>query len=453
MEPRIQYAKTEDGVSIAFTVLGSGPETLVSATNTWGDLHMYKAVSLYRTYFDVLAARGYSLVLYDSRNMGSSEHRDSDYSDRARLFDIEAVIERVGADRFDLYGFLNGSHTATAYAVAHPDRVKRLVLMQPFVRGGDFYDAVPEMAMVTRMEPRTPEEEAISRLSSASIITGFADPDLASEVSSGSRSSMSASELTAYTEATRQADISSLLPKISVPTLVVFVRSLLPALLPFTREVARLVPAAEFIETGEQGEMSPIATLDAMDTFFRGDEGAAPASRGTSLAEPGAFRTILFTDMEGSTGLTQRLGDSKAQEILRTHNNIVRDALTAHSGTEIKHTGDGIMASFTSASAALEAAVAIQKALADHNEGNDTRLRVRIGLNAGEPVAEDEDLFGTAVQLAARVCDRAAPGQILVSNVVQELAAGKGFTFVDNGEATLKGFDKPVRLHEVKWHD
>ena len=267
----------------------------------------------------------------------------------------------MGSDLFDLYGCLNGSHTATAYAVAHPDRVKRLVLMQPFVRGGDFYDAVPEMAMVTRMEPRTPEEEAISSLSSTSIITGFADPDLASEVSSGSRSSMSASELTAYTEATRQADISSLLPKISVPTLVVFVRSLLPALLPFTREVARLVPAAEFIETGEQGEMSPLATLDAMDTFFRGDEGAAPASRGTSLAEPGAFRTILFTDMEGSTGLTQRLGDSKAQEILRTHNSIVRDALTAHSGTEIKHTGDGIMASFTSASAALEAAVAIHK--------------------------------------------------------------------------------------------
>jgi adenylate cyclase len=158
--------------------------------------------------------------------------------------------------------------------------------------------------------------------------------------------------------------------------------------------------------------------------------------------------------MEGSTSLTQRLGDAAAQEILRTHNGIVRDALAAHSGTEIKHTGDGIMASFTSASAALEAAVAIQKALAVHSSDNpDTRLRVRIGLNAGEPVAEDEDLFGTAVQLAARVCDKAEPGQILASNVVQELAAGKGFDFVDKGEDTLKGFEKPVRLHEVRWHD
>ena len=129
----------------------------------------------------------------------------------------------------------------------------------------------------------------------------------------------------------------------------------------------------------------------------------------------------------------------------------VREALKAHAGTEIKHTGDGIMASFTSASAALECAIAIQRALAQHNESAEQPIGVRIGLNAGEPVAEEEDLFGTAVQLAARVCDKAEAGQILASNVVQELAAGKGFTFTDKGEASLKGFEKPVRLHEVVW--
>jgi adenylate cyclase len=92
--------------------------------------------------------------------------------------------------------------------------------------------------------------------------------------------------------------------------------------------------------------------------------------------------------------------------------------------------------------------------LADHNQAHpDAAIGVRIGLNAGEPVAEDEDLFGTAVQLAARVCDKAEAGQILASNVVQELAAGKGFDFDDQGEASLKGFEKPVRLHEVRWHD
>jgi len=96
--------------------------------------------------------------------------------------------------------------------------------------------------------------------------------------------------------------------------------------------------------------------------------------------------------------------------------------------------------------------VAIQRALTDYNQEHpEAPIRVRIGLNAGEPVAEEEDLFGTAVQLARRICDRAEPGQILASNVVQELAAGKGFVFGDEGDVALKGFEKPVRLYEVSW--
>jgi class 3 adenylate cyclase len=110
------------------------------------------------------------------------------------------------------------------------------------------------------------------------------------------------------------------------------------------------------------------------------------------------------------------------------------------------------MASFSSATRALECAVAMQRAFAAHDDEHpETPIRVRIGLNAGEPIAEDEDLFGTAVQVAARVCARAQPCQILASNVVQELAAGKGFVFSDQGEATLKGLDKPVRLYDLHW--
>jgi adenylate cyclase len=169
---------------------------------------------------------------------------------------------------------------------------------------------------------------------------------------------------------------------------------------------------------------------------------------------PSGLVTILFTDMEGSTPLTQRLGDAKAQELLRSHNAIIRDALKAHQGSEIKHTGDGVMASFSTASKALECAVAIQRAFAERNESNpEAPVRVRIGLNAGEPVAEDEDLFGTAVQLAARVCARAEPGHVLASNVVRELAMGKGFLFADLGDVVLRGFEDPVRLYEVRSPD
>jgi adenylate cyclase len=112
------------------------------------------------------------------------------------------------------------------------------------------------------------------------------------------------------------------------------------------------------------------------------------------------------------------------------------------------------MASFGSASGALECAIAIQRAAdpSPRRGGEPSDLAIKIGLNAGEPVAEESDLFGTAVQLARRVCDQAAPGQVLVSNVVRELAAGKGFLFSDTGEVALKGYEEPVRLFEVRWN-
>jgi adenylate cyclase len=118
--------------------------------------------------------------------------------------------------------------------------------------------------------------------------------------------------------------------------------------------------------------------------------------------------------------------------------------------------GDGFMASFSSATKALECAIAVQRAFAEHNETTEEPIRVRIGLNAGEPIAEDDpdgrsDLFGTAVNLAARICAHAEAGQILAPIVVRELAAGKQFLFADLGETALRGFEDPVRLYEVSW--
>ena len=177
--------------------------------------------------------------------------------------------------------------------------------------------------------------------------------------------------------------------------------------------------------------------------------------KGTSQAQPiaeSAFRTIVFTDIEGSTRMTQRLGDAGAMDMLRDHNEIVRDALQKHSGSEVKHTGDGIMASFASVTSALESTIVIQRSLLAHNQAHeDAAVHVRVGLSAGEPVCDGGDLFGAAVQLARRICDAAEPGCIFTSNVIRELAIGKNFTFKDRGEASLKGFDDPVRLHELHW--
>ena len=119
-------------------------------------------------------------------------------------------------------------------------------------------------------------------------------------------------------------------------------------------------------------------------------------------------------------------------------------------GREIKHTGDGIMATFGSAARAIVCAVGIQEAVAQRNDSQpENPIAVRIGLNAGEPVNEGKDIFGTAVQLARRICDRAGPGQVLVSDVVRQLVAGKDVVFGDTGSVDLKGFAEPVRLYEV----
>ncbi len=165
--------------------------------------------------------------------------------------------------------------------------------------------------------------------------------------------------------------------------------------------------------------------------------------------DPGT-RTILFTDIVGSTDLTQRLGDDVAYAMLEVHDRIVRDALSALSGREIKHTGDGIMAAFLSAAAAVRCGISVQKNITKHREEHpDLPLRVRIGMAAGEPLERHNDLFGSTVQLAARLCAHADPEQILLSNTVAELCIGKTLPLKDAGLVTLKGFEQPVHVHSI----
>ncbi len=162
-----------------------------------------------------------------------------------------------------------------------------------------------------------------------------------------------------------------------------------------------------------------------------------------------AIRTIVFTDIVDSTATIEEIGDDSAVEFIKVHDKIVRDALVALGGREVKHTGDGIMASFVSAVSAVKCAQRIQRDLASDPAQLSHALRVRIGAAAGEPVEHHGDFFGSTVNLAARLCAQAKPEQVLVSTAVVELCVGKGLHFHDLGEATLKGFGQPVRVHAV----
>jgi adenylate cyclase len=165
-----------------------------------------------------------------------------------------------------------------------------------------------------------------------------------------------------------------------------------------------------------------------------------------------SIMAFMFTDIVGSTDMTQSRGDIAAQDIVRRHNAIVRTAVNSFMGKEVKHTGDGIMATFPTISGSVEACIAIQRAVTDHNLRDPSMpLHLRIGINAGEPVSEEDDFFGTTVQLSARMCAAAASDEILCSGVVKELCSGKKLTFIDRGQLNLKGFKDPVQAYEVVW--
>ncbi|MGH7930602.1 MAG: nickel-binding protein [Candidatus Binatia bacterium] len=176
-----------------------------------------------------------------------------------------------------------------------------------------------------------------------------------------------------------------------------------------------------------------------------------PEKTGGIPIDPG-FRAIMFTDLKDSTLMTTLYGDAKALHLLHVHNALTRNALKAHRGREVKHTGDGIMASFATVADAIQCAVAIQRAFAEYNsEHSETPLYLRIGLSAGEPIEEHGDLFGKTVQLAARLCALTEPGRILVDGAVRDQWAGNHPPLSDLGEVTPKGFDHTVRLYQVQW--
>ena len=168
----------------------------------------------------------------------------------------------------------------------------------------------------------------------------------------------------------------------------------------------------------------------------------------TPAANP--FRTILFTDLQGSTSILQSVGQAAFMVLLTEHDLIIRRALVAARGREVKHTGDGIMAAFDHVADALECAKAIQAGFeARIGAGERPELRVRIGIAAGEPVDHNDDLFGSTVTLASRICDAAPAGHVLASDVVHDLAIGEGFAFDGGRDVILKGFSSPTRVYEL----
>lgn len=180
-----------------------------------------------------------------------------------------------------------------------------------------------------------------------------------------------------------------------------------------------------------------------------------PAPANPQIPESGidsAFRVIMFTDLKDSTLMTSTRGDARALHLLHVNNALTRNALRAYHGREVKHTGDGIMASFNNVADALYCAMAVQMAVAEHNRHHpEDAIFLRIGLSAGEPIEEHGDFFGNAVQLAARLCALAKPNQILTSQIIRDLSRNTSLPFEDLGPVNLKGFEDEVHVYSISW--
>jgi class 3 adenylate cyclase len=193
--------------------------------------------------------------------------------------------------------------------------------------------------------------------------------------------------------------------------------------------------------------------LAAIEAFL-GRIGDPKATPGISTSQVGAgLRAVMFTDIVGSIEMTVRLGDAAALELVRVHDALVRRGLVTHRGREVKHTGDGIMAAFDDVAHAVHAAADIQRHFSAYNRCAAESLSVRIGIHAGEPVADHNDLFGATVQLASRLCSEAEAAGIVVSGFVRDLCDVDAAYFVALGERRLKGFSERVPVFRLEWRE
>jgi class 3 adenylate cyclase len=453
-QPSIQYAVAKDGVSIAYTTIGEGLTAIGMPPLPWSHLKAEWDDPGYRSWFELNAVNK-RLVIYDTRGSGLSDRElpRADMDDF--LLDVDAVADRMGLEKFALIGVSISGPSAIKYAARNPDRVSHLVLWCSPGRTSDVATPQGDALRVLRDSDWNLYTETIAH----AMVAGWGSSDEARRFAALMRASIEPTSPVVTDLMYSHFDVTNEMAEVKCPTLVLQrAEATLPPV-SAARYIATRIPNARLavVEGGALlpwvGDMQEVIRI--VDDFLGVSALRSPEAAMHSHDERTHVHglvTLLFTDIENSTTLTQSLGDATAQAMVRAHNEIVRDALRTHGGREVKHTGDGIMASFSLASTAIEAATAIQRETAAHAaQENATPFRVRVGLNAGEPVSEDGDLFGTAVQLARRVCDQAEPGTILATDVVRQLAAGKGFLFADTGEATLRGFEDPVRLYEVRW--
>ena len=396
-----------------------------------------------RSNFGWLAERR-KIVQYDNRGYGLSEREVTDFSLEVRLGDLTAVLDSLEAPAIDLLAQVLSGPTAISYTATHPDRIRRLCLSDSVARGRDLI--------------RTPRQRALRHLievdwelyvqTQVLVTVGWT---AARSVAEGVLGGVTAEVFVAASRAALQDDVQKLLPKVRCPTLVVQQRSEQVVSIGTSRQLAAAIPNARLtlVDQNNSGTiLGDEAGMRMIEAFLDEEDEAKPSAASLETADrPSGTAIILFADIVDSTALTERLGDAAFREKARALDEAMRAAIRANGGTAIegKTLGDGVLAVFTSARQAITCAQAC------HDAAGDAGLALHAGIHAGDVIRESDNVYGGAVNIAARVAAASAPGETLVSATVRDLArTSAGVSFEDRGEQALKGIEDAVRLFAVR---
>ena len=368
----IHFARAPDALTIAYTTIGAG-QPLIMTTGWVSHLELDLENPHYAQFLEGLADNGRRRIIrFDGRGTGLSDREITDVSAAARAQDFAAVVDHLGLDQVAIFAWSMSGPAAILYAAEHPEKVSHLILYATYARSNEAGRKALGHALVDLIR-------ADWRIGSRAIVDFVhpnADRETADHFSYYSRSASSGDVAASILEeAFFDTDVRDKLERLTMPTLVLHRRDDQAFPMSCGRELASLLPHAHFVplpgDVHVPFQGNSAAIIDAVNDFLSAKDHHAPAPveepHEHVHAEPTrGLQTILFTDMEGSTGLTQRLGDAQAQELVRLHNSIVRDALHSYGGSEIKHTGDGIMATFDSAARAVDCAIVIQRRCDEH---------------------------------------------------------------------------------------
>ncbi len=437
MEPQVQYAKTSDGVNIAFYALGEGKPVVYMTVWPYQHLQLeWQYPFLTHLYELVLEKR--RLIRFDGRGAGLSEQSVSDYSLDARLLDLESVVERLGLEEFALLGHSSSGPLAIAYAARNPDRLSHLVLWNTYASAADLL-TIPQVSGLIGLID-TDWEMYTETL--AHVVFGWSEGEEARRHAAFMRECVSEENARAVLATLPETDVAELLPHVKVPTLVVQYRGVTFPTVDIARGLASRIPDARLVVLEADYRSPAQAQIGPILEFLSEGQEAEPK---TELPE--GMAVILFADIVESTALTEQLGDAAFRAKARELDTSLRAIIRECSGTPVegKLVGDGVLAVFTSARQAIECALRCSGA------SEPMGLQLHLGIHAGDVIREGNNVYGGAVNIAARIAGASAPGEVLVSDTVRGLArTSAGVAFDDRGEHTLKGIDGPQRLFAVR---